>query len=258
MSSPQFLESELKRRTRFPKLVYRPSCESTQDLALEGPEGGSAGANSSGDAVFWTDHQTRGRGRQQRKWDDQPGLDLAVTLRVTARIANPVALAAALPVAVLQACEPLAGQPLRIKWPNDVYCGARKLSGVLIDRDSSQPDTYRIGVGINVNREHFPDELAETATSLRLLAGREFDRGELLLALAENVDAMVTAATDDNLTAYEQLFAERLGLMNGHVEVQARDTVRGRLTDINFERLVLDGQTAVALAIVRSLARMQA
>ena len=90
---------------------------------------------------------------------------------------------------------------------------------------------------------------------VRLLGGREFDRGELLLALAESVDAMVTAAAADNLAAYEQLFAERLGLINEQVEVQARDTVRGRLTDINFERLLLDGHTAISLAIVRSLAR---
>jgi len=255
MTSEQFLESELKRRTRFTKLVYQPSCESTQDLAIARATGGPDGAVESGDAVFWADHQTRGRGRQERNWDDEPGRDLAVTLRVTAQLDNPLALAAALPVAVLQACEAMARQALRIKWPNDVYCGDRKLSGVLIDRDSSQPDTYRIGVGINVNRMAFPEELSETATSLRLLAGREFDRGTLLLSVAQHIDAMVTAIAAGDLLAHEELFCERLGLLDQQVEVQAKETVRGVLTDINFERLVLDGQTAVPLAIVRSLRR---
>lgn len=255
MTPDQFLQSELKRRTRFTKLVYRPTCESTQDLAIAGATGDPSNPHESDDAVFWANHQTRGRGRQERKWDDEAGLDLAVTLRVTAQLINPLALAAALPVAVLQSCEAMVAKALRIKWPNDVYFEDRKLSGVLIDRDSSQPDTYRIGVGINVNRVAFPEELAATATSLRLLAGREFDRGTMLLSLAQHVDAMVTAIAAGELAAPEELFSERLGLLHQQVEVQARETVCGVLTDINFERLILDGQTAVPLAIVRSLRR---
>lgn len=252
MTRPDFLQSELKRRTRFRALVHRASCESTQEMAAAGSTGDD---DVSRDAIFWTDHQTRGRGRRERVWDNQAGLDLAATLRVTVQLANPLALAAALPVAVLQTCEPLAGQPLRIKWPNDVYAGARKLSGVLIDRDTSQPNTYRIGIGINVNRTAFPEELSQTATSLHLLTGARHDRGALLLALAEHVDATVTAICAGDLTERERLFGQRMGLLGEQVEVLAKETMRGRLTSINFERLVLDEQTAVPLAIVRSLRR---
>jgi BirA family biotin operon repressor/biotin-[acetyl-CoA-carboxylase] ligase len=255
MTDDETLQSELKRRTRFSKLLHAASCDSTQDLAAAE----ATDTHGSGDAVFWADHQTRGRGRQQRVWDDDSGLDLAVTFRVTVRLPEPILLPAALPVAVLRACEPFAGARLRIKWPNDVYAGDRKLSGVLIDRDSARPHTYRIGIGINVNRTRFPAPLAATATSLRLLRGREHRRADVLLALAEQVDAMLGAivaggdVAGGDIAGYEHLFRERLALLGRDVSVTAGETIEGQLTSIDFERLVLDGQRAIPLAIVTRL-----
>lgn len=252
MTPDKKLESELKRQTRFAELAHVVSCASTQDLAAQEP---TISDGTSGDAVFWADHQTKGRGRQQRNWDDEAGLDLAITLRVTTKLDNPLALPAALPVAVLQACEPIARQPLRIKWPNDVYAQDRKLSGVLIDRDTARPDTYRIGVGINVNRMKFDGALADIGTSLALLSGEQQDRHALLLQLATRVDTMIAAIERGDLCDHEDLFRERLGLLGERVEVQARETVVGTLTSIDFGNLVLDGRVAVPLAIVRSLRR---
>ncbi len=246
------LEADLKRLTRFVRLTHLPECDSTQDLAAIEPTDSD---DEPTDALFWADHQSRGRGRQERAWDDQPGLDLAVTMRVTTKLSNPLALPASLPVAVLQTCEPIAGQQLRIKWPNDVYAADKKLSGVLIDRDTKRPDTYRIGVGINVNSVRFDGDLAATGTSLALLSKSRQDRESLVLSLARHVDAMITAIEADDVGMHEQIFRERIGLMGEHVEVRGRDTMQGKLTAIDFERLVLDDQIKVPLAIVRSLSR---
>ena len=243
------LEDELKRRTRFARLVHLASCESTQDVAAE------MDPDDDGDLVVWADHQTRGRGRQQRHWDDAAGLGVAVTFQVRATLPNPVALPAALPVAVLLACEPLSGTTLRIKWPNDVYAGGQKLAGVLVDRDSSRPESYRIGVGVNVNRISFPADLTHTASSLRLLSGRELDRSQVLLALAESVDAMLTALSDvGDVGNHLQLFRDRLGLLGREVTVTAGETWTGILSHIDFEQLVLDGRRSLPLAIVTKLA----
>src|SRR5688572_21158872 len=94
------IETLLAERTRFRKLIQLASCGSTQDVAAAAPR--------DGDAVFWADHQTAGRGRQQRSWFDEPGRDLAMTFRASVELPKPLALAAALPVAVLEAVEPLA------------------------------------------------------------------------------------------------------------------------------------------------------
>jgi BirA family biotin operon repressor/biotin-[acetyl-CoA-carboxylase] ligase len=245
-TDPAQLETLLQSRTRFRRLVFRPSCESTQALA-------TADFVDAGDAVFWADHQTAGRGRQQRHWHDEPGLDLCATFRVREPLPEPLALPAALPVAVLQACEPFAGRRLRIKWPNDLFVDGRKLCGVLIDRGSRDPHSYLFGVGIYVNRTRFPRDLEPTATSLALVAGRETDRGRLLLAVSERIDAMVTDIAARRLADLEAAFRDRIGLLGQRVLVDAGDVHEGELTAIDFQRLVLDGRRAVPLAVVRGL-----
>src|SRR5688572_25290338 len=104
MATDSRIETLLAESTRFRILRHVASCSSTQDLAQQEP--------AAGDAVFWADHQEHGRGRQQREWHDEPGADLAVTFRATISLPQPLALPAALPVAVLQAVEPFAGREL--------------------------------------------------------------------------------------------------------------------------------------------------
>lgn len=228
------LAAELGRQTRFQQLVHLPECTSTQDLAGTDPTGS--------DAVFWADHQTRGRGRQQHVWDDEPAADLAVTFRVRADLPQPLALAASVPVVVVQTLEPLLERDLRIKWPNDVFCDDRKLAGVLIDASGGRPGTWQIGIGININRRVFPAELQTTATSLALVTGRTFDRGRVLLDLALALDRALAAMLAGRTAELEQLFRRRLGLVGRPVVVTAGREFEGRLSDLDFERLVLDGR----------------
>ncbi len=241
------IETLLKDRTRFVRLVHVASCVSTQDLAAAEP--------LAGDGIWWADHQTRGRGRQQREWNDEPGRDLAATFRTTVALPQPLALPAALPVAVLQACEPFAGRELRIKWPNDLFLDGRKLCGVLIDAGVGGPDTYLIGVGVNCNRVRFPPDLQNTACSLASVTGHEVDRGELLLAIAERIDAMLRALVARDHAALEALFRDRLGLLGQRVVVDAAETDTGVLTGLDFASLEIDGARRVPLAVVRSIRR---
>jgi BirA family biotin operon repressor/biotin-[acetyl-CoA-carboxylase] ligase len=45
-----------------------------------------------------------------------------------------------------------------------------------------------VGIGINVNQTDFPDELRQTATSLRLATGTEWSRLELCAALLKSLE----------------------------------------------------------------------
>jgi BirA family biotin operon repressor/biotin-[acetyl-CoA-carboxylase] ligase len=241
------IETLLAERTRFRKLMHMASCSSTQDVAAAAPR--------DGDAVFWADHQTAGRGRQQRSLFDEPGRDLAVTFRASVELPKPLALAAALPVAVLEAIEPIAGRALRVKWPNDLLLDGRKLCGVLIDTGLVGPHTWLIGVGVNCNRVRFPPELEAHATSLALATGHEVDRPGLLVAIAERLDTMLqdlAARRHDRLLA---TFRDRLGLLGQRVVVDAGPVHEGVLLDVDFERLLLTDDRALPLAVVRALRR---
>lgn len=245
-TDPQ-IETLLRERTRFRRLVHLASCGSTQDVA--------AAAARDGDAVFWADHQTKGRGRQLREWHDEPGVDLALTFRVTTPLPKPLALAAALPVAVLRAVEPLAGRPLRVKWPNDLFLDGRKLCGVLIDTGTAGVGTYLVGIGVNCNRLRFPPELEAIATSLAIATGHEVDRPALLLAIARQLDTLLRDLVAGNETPWLVTFRERLGLLGQRVVVDAGNTSEGMLTHVDFEQVQLDGARSLPLAIIRGMRR---
>ena len=81
-------------------------------------------------------------------------------------------------------------QDLRIKWPNDIIINGKKLVGILTEM-STQIDYINhvtVGVGINVNMTEFPEELARTATSLRLECGCAIRRAPLIAAVMEHLE----------------------------------------------------------------------
>lgn len=133
--------------------------------------------------------QTAGRGRRGRGWVSPPGSSIYMSLMLRPSFepdkAPMLTLIMAYSVArALGAC--LAedgGEKIQIKWPNDIVLNGKKLVGILTEM-STQIDYINhvvIGVGINVNREEFPEEIKETATSLRIEAGRCFKRAPLIV-----------------------------------------------------------------------------
>jgi BirA family biotin operon repressor/biotin-[acetyl-CoA-carboxylase] ligase len=86
-----------------------------------------------------------------------------------------------------------------VKPPNDIYIGARKVAGILLELRGT-PQTGILGIGINVNHSlaDFPEELREKAGSLAMIAGRTVDRHELASALLRDLDQTYRAALDLN------------------------------------------------------------
>ena len=118
--------------------------------------------------VFTADFQSDGRGRLDHKWLSPPGVNLMMSVVVDVSGMEPQE-AATLPLAaglaIVDALSPFAGE-LRIKWPNDVLSGGRKLAGVLCERNA---DSAIVGIGVNVRQTAFAPEIADSATSLALL-----------------------------------------------------------------------------------------
>lgn len=129
-------------------MVVFDSVSSTLDVAHAfAVEGASAGT------LIVADAQTAGRGRQGRTWQSESGAGVWLTLleRPTDVAALDV-LSLRIGIEVAPALDPLADDDVRLKWPNDLYLGARKLAGVLIEARwrENAPEWVAIGVGINV------------------------------------------------------------------------------------------------------------
>ena len=143
--------------------------------------------------VVTADRQTAGRGRQQRVWQSPPG-NLYATICVdlpNIRIAGQLAFVAAL--AVLDTVSELApGPAFALKWPNDVLCGGRKLSGILIE--AGEAGGYAVGIGINLAHAPPDDEVRFPATSLHAASGADIPPAAVVLPPATPPDAGARAA----------------------------------------------------------------
>jgi BirA family biotin operon repressor/biotin-[acetyl-CoA-carboxylase] ligase len=119
--------------------------------------------------VVTADEQTAGRGRQGRTWLAAPGSALLYSALLRPLGDRPL-LPLAVPLAVSEAAEALAEVSCRLKWPNDVWIGERKLAGVLVEgHPGPAAESWAvIGVGLNVRTPAggFPPEIAAIAAAL--------------------------------------------------------------------------------------------
>lgn len=128
--------------------------------------------------VVYAKEQTEGKGRMGRSWESSKDDTLCMSLIIPHLCKSGVTLLVALGVhkALRDICP-----NLQIKWPNDIICENKKLCGILTE--STNGGTV-IGIGINVNTENFSDDIADKATSLKMLTGREYDKEEILREVA--------------------------------------------------------------------------
>jgi BirA family biotin operon repressor/biotin-[acetyl-CoA-carboxylase] ligase len=193
MDGETFDASTLQSRLAGKRIGCRLHCEETVDstnrvamgLAQEGaPEG----------TVVLADRQTAGRGRMQRSWQSPPGcnLYLSVILRPAIPPHDAAQITLLAGVAVAEAISAVCPGRVRIKWPNDLLIGGRKVCGILAESRTAagRIDLVIVGVGLNVNMERtdFDPTHRETATSLREETGREHSREDLLLLLCERFE----------------------------------------------------------------------
>jgi BirA family biotin operon repressor/biotin-[acetyl-CoA-carboxylase] ligase len=104
--------------------------------------------------VAW--EQSAGRGRGDRRWQSDAGLGLYMTFVLPGLAPSSVQqLPMVSGIVVAGALSGMLGKRARLKWPNDVLSGGRKLAGILIEA-SSQGATRSgamVGIGINVHHE---------------------------------------------------------------------------------------------------------
>ena len=161
--------------------LYAAATTSTQDILRDG--------DYSHGAVAVAEHQTAGRGRSGRSWDDAPSTALlfSVLLRPAVTAAAVPQLSLVVGLAVAEAIERESGVGALVKWPNDVLIDGSKVAGILLE--ASGGDVI-CGVGINVNQEEhdLPPAMRMPATSLRLAVGRRFNRGILLTSVLRELE----------------------------------------------------------------------
>jgi BirA family biotin operon repressor/biotin-[acetyl-CoA-carboxylase] ligase len=195
-------------------MVVMATTTSTNDVAKRAASDGAAHG-----ATWVAEEQTAGRGRRGHSWVSPPGEGLlfSVLLRLPCPPVRvpPIALVAGLAVRdAVAAAAP--GASIAIKWPNDVLVAGRKVAGILVEAITagSRVEAVVVGIGINVHTRAFPDDIADRATSVALVASSPPDRASILAAVLHALDRDVHVVV-----------ARGLGLLRARLE-QA-DALRG-------------------------------
>ena len=166
---------------------YVEECESTQRLLdASAPEGSTVAA----------DHQSAGRGRLGRTWEDVAGRSILVSLvlRPPVPMSEWPRLSLVAGGAVAAAIRGETGVAASLRHPNDVVVAGRKLVGLLPE---ARDGRVVLGIGVNVNQsaDELPAETVKPATSLRVELGHEIERAPLLAEILYELEVAYDAWT---------------------------------------------------------------
>lgn len=143
--------------------------------------------------VIITDNQTAGKGLGNNTWESQAGKNLTFSILIKPgflRAEQQFVITQLVSLAILGVCKKiLGGDYLKIKWPNDIYAGNKKLAGILIQNivKGNSISYSIIGIGLNVNQQVFVSDAPNPVSMIQLL-GEALDRGSLLDEILNEFD----------------------------------------------------------------------
>jgi BirA family biotin operon repressor/biotin-[acetyl-CoA-carboxylase] ligase len=187
--TPAALQRHLRCAVFGHRIFYYPTITSTNARALE-----LAAADEPEGGLVLAEEQTEGRGRRDRTWCSTASLGIyaSLILRPSIPASRSPLLTLMASVAVADALHETCGLEARIKWPNDVLVGGRKIAGILGEVRGGEPEVRDLVVGIGVNVNHaaadFPASFAAGATSVRLETGVPWDRAPILAGILEGFE----------------------------------------------------------------------
>ena len=163
--------------------------------------------------VVTAEFQQNGRGQVQNCWESERGNNLLFSLLIHPTHILPAQqfiLSQTIAVAVKTALEDFAA-PIRIKWPNDIYYGDRKIGGILIENDlmGHRIENCIIGIGLNINQEVFRSP-APNPVSLKQITGTETERRFVLERVVGNFYRLLRRLDAEGCEALRKVYHQNL------------------------------------------------
>jgi BirA family biotin operon repressor/biotin-[acetyl-CoA-carboxylase] ligase len=183
--------------------LEREEVDSTQDLARnllleDAPYG-----------IVLALDQKRGRGRFDRTWVSAPGDSLTMSLIFRPYTDHPaphlIGMALAISAAAVIHCQ--------LQWPNDLTLRQKKVGGLLTELrpDNAGKLVPIVGLGINLNQQTFPEEIAERAVSLSQATGLKYDARELAQKIVDHLATLPEPDSWATLAPIWRLFDDTPG-----------------------------------------------
>lgn len=194
--------------------------------------------------VIMAENQYAGRGQQQKSWHTEPGKNLTFSLLLKPAflpVASQFDLTRAVSIGVFDALEPLLGDNLKIKWPNDIYYNDKKLGGILIENiiQAGKIKNSVIGIGLNVNQGSFPAYLPD-AVSLKQILQQDYDLKVLLSDICRYIETRYLDLKGGNVPFLRMAYLDRLYRINENkVFKSANGTFNGFIRTVRDNGLLV-------------------
>lgn len=217
MLDTELIKRELIGKTFVSHIYYFDEISSTNDFAKE--------CKKEDNILVIAEYQSAGRGRFDRKWENEKYKNLTFTLkkRFGLGIENSIYInffsAFFLYSAIKKFIEgnfpELDSNMLEVKWPNDILFYSKKICGILIESLSNGKEFF-IGVGINVNQSDFKN--LSGASSLSRFTNAEIERSPLLIEIMKEIDNNLHLLNYDNLNEIYVLWKSSTKMIGRHID----------------------------------------
>ena len=213
-----------------PELLFLSTIDSTNDHASR-----LLANDYEAPFIVISNQQTLGRGRMGRTWHSPPSSNLYMSFgsRPYVRPDRMQLFTLWMGVYVARQLRTRFGKGIGVKWPNDLFFKGQKLGGMLtearVDADSLRELVFGMGLNVNQTQGDWPDDLAQTATSLRELSGQEQDLNKTAALLIEAIYTGYQAFLAGNIReTFEDMWPEFDILRGQLIEAETRDgTIQG-------------------------------
>lgn len=193
--------------------------------------------------VIMAEYQTAGKGQQQNGWHSEAGKNLIFSLLLFPQFLLPTHsfdLITAISLGVIKPLQKILGEQVRIKWPNDIYYGQKKLGGILIENIMAG-QTIRhsvIGIGINVNQEVFPEHLPNPV-SVKQILQKKSSLKEVLLQICTSIEFYYLQLKAGKIAKIKQEYLDNLYGFGQQLYFKANDEIfKGEIFAVNPQGLL--------------------
>lgn len=224
-------------------VVYEEEQESTNQTAkMLAEQGASHGM------LVVAERQVSGRGRRGRPWHSPKGSGIWMSILLRPQI-HPMSASMLTLVAAMAVYDAISSrvEGCAIKWPNDIVINGRKVCGILTEMSSELDNIHYvvIGIGVNVNTDDFPEDIAAVAASMHVITGEYYKRAEIIADVWKSFEKYYDQFLQtENLSLMVESYNQRLVNMGRKVYIEERGSqYEGTACGIDSEGALLVEKT---------------
>lgn len=183
--------------------------------------------------------QIAGRGRLGRSFvsNSGKGIYMSILLRPTFGIELSKRITSLTATAVSEAIDEVTKLNTKIKWVNDIYVNDKKLAGILTEGhtnfESGKVEYIVVGIGINLYKQIFPDNLDNIITTVEDETNKVFSINEIIESILNKL-IYYYENIKDNIHINE--YRKRSYVINKNVELNIHGNIKyGKVLDIDDE-----------------------